>query len=378
MAGSWDVIVLGVGSMGSAACQHLASRGLSVLGIEAFRPGHDLGSGHGRTRMIRQAYAESPAYIPLVLRAYELWRELEAATGRDLLTITGAVFAGPPGSWAVEGAATSAAEHGLPFERLDAAEVNRRFPAFALSDEMTCGLEPRAGFLHPDGCIAAAVEVAERHGAELRWNERVLGWRADGDGVVVETAAGTYRAGSLVVTAGPWTPEVLAGLDLPLEVWRVFNVWMQPSRPADAGPDRLPCFLLDLAGSGEFYGFPDLPGEGVKVGRHDQGLPTTAAAVDRVIRPEEAEAVRAAVARVLPGAAGPVTRTKACMYTMTPDGHFIVDRHPEHPRVVYACGFSGHGFKFSNAIGEALAGLVIDGRAPVSVDFLSAARFSTI
>ena len=374
MARAYDTIVLGLGAMGSAALQHLTDRGQRALSVEAFGPGHANGSTHGRTRMIRQAYSEGADYIPLVRRAYQLWRELEARCGRDLLTVTGGVLAGRPGSWVVEGAAASAERHGLPFERLDAAEVNARWPAFALTGDLAAGFEPRAGFLDPEACVAAGVALAVAGGAEVRWHERVRAWRADGAGVRVETDHGVHAAGSLVVTAGAWSGRLLAGLGLPLVVWRVYNVFLQPDVEDLAVPERLPVFLMDLP-EGEFYGVPALTGEGAKIGRHDAGVPTDPDAVDRDVTAAEVEAVRRPVTGRVPGVAGRVLRATTCLYTLTPDRHFIVDRHPGHAQVVYACGFSGHGFKFAAAIGEALAELVVDGRASLPVGFLSAGRF---
>jgi sarcosine oxidase len=325
--------------------------------------------------MIRQAYGEGADYVPLVLRAYELWRDLERRSGRRLLTVTGGLFAGTPGSWLVDGAQRSAERHGLPFERLSAREVNGRFPAFDLDDSLAAVHEPNAGFLDPEACIAAALEVAEAAGATARWREPVRAWRAGTGGVRVETEQGTYAAQRLVLTAGAWSPELLADLALPLVVWRVYNLFLEPLDASPTSPAELPCFFLDVE-EGEYYGFPALPGDGVKVGRHDTGIVTTAAAAPRAVDDAEIEAVRRPVVRYLPAAGGQVLRTSTCLYTMTPDRDFVVDRHPVHPEVVYACGFSGHGFKFASALGEALAELVTGRQVTSPIGFLSARRLS--
>ena len=250
---AYDAIVVGLGAMGSATLAELAARGLRVVGLEAFGPGHANGSSHGRSRIIRYAYAEGATYVPLVMRAGELWRELEAASGRRLLTVTGGLFAGPPGSWVVEGAAASAARWGLAHERLGAAQVNARWPAFALPDGMDAVVEAGAGFLDPAACLAALVERATAAGAEARWGEPVTGWEAGAGAVTVDTAVGSYEAAALVVTAGPWAGRLLAALGLPLQVLRVVTADL--AGPGGSGP----VFLLEVA-EGELYGVPEAPG----------------------------------------------------------------------------------------------------------------------
>jgi sarcosine oxidase len=365
---AFDAIVVGLGAMGSATMAELSARGLRVLGLEAFGPGHANGSSHGRSRIIRYAYAEGATYVPLVLRAGELWRALEAASGRRLLTVTGGVFAGPPGSWVLEGTAASAASWGLAHERLSAAQVNARWPAFALPAGLDAVVEAGAGFLDPAACLAALVERAEAAGAEARWREPVTGWAAGPGAVTVGTAAGDYEAAALVVTAGPWAGRLLAGLGLPLEVLRVVTADL--AGPGQGGP----VFLLELP-EGELYGVPEAPGR-VKVGRHDAGSPTDPDTVDRVVAPAEAEALASLAARYLPGLAGPVSAATTCMYTMTPDRDFVLGTHPAHANVAFAAGFSGHGFKFATAIGEALAELVTEGRTSQPTGFLAPARFA--
>lgn len=371
---SWDVIVIGLGGMGSATVAHLARRGHRVLGLEAFERLHARGSSHGDGRIIREAYFEAPEYVPLVQRAYALWRELQDDSGRDLLRMTGGINFGLADSEFVAGSLASAQLHGLPYELLDAREVHERFPGLSLPDELVGVYEPNAGILKPEVCVDAHLDVATCHGAELRFNEPVRSWSVDGDGVRVQTSAGTYRADRLAIAAGPWAGQVLADLRLPLEVWRVVNVHFEPSQPEFYAADRFPVYLFQVP-EGDYYGFPFIPGQGVKIGRHDIAEVTTANTIRREIDPEEIELLRSVLERYLPGAWGNVIKTLTCMYTVTPDRHFILDTIPEHPNVAYGCGFSGHGFKFASAIGEVLADLATEGTTRHNIGFLSASRF---
>jgi len=371
-SGGYGAIVLGLGGMGSAAAYHLARRGQRVLGLDAFERGHARGASHGRSRIIRQAYHEAPEYVPLVRRAYELWRELEAESGQPgLLNVVGGLLVGAPDGEIVAGAVRSAQLHGLPYEVLAPAETARRFPGFRLPDDLVAVLEPAAGFLRPEECVGAHLDLARRHGADLRHEEPALRWAADGAGVRVETARGAYTADRLVVAAGPWAGEVLADLRLPLQVERIVNAHFEPERPAWFGPDRCPIFIFDVQGG--IYGVPALPGEGVKVGIH-HGVPCTPATIRREVAPAEVDALRQALDRFLPGAAGRLLWAFTCMYTNTPDRHFIIDRHPRHPQVAIACGFSGHGYKFASVVGEILADLTLDGTTRHPIGFLSRQR----
>jgi sarcosine oxidase len=375
MIDSYDAIVIGLGAMGSAAAYHLARRGGRVLGLDAHPRGHARGSSHGRSRIIREAYFEAPAYVPLVQRAYALWRELEAESGRPLLTITGGLNIGRPESDFVGGALASARRHGLPYEELTAPEVTARFLGFRPTEDLVAVYEPNAGILDPEACVGAHLDLAARHGTELRHGEPARRWDADGAGVRVETERGVYHAGRLVIAAGPWAGELLAGLGLPLEVWRIVNAHFEPARPELFGPDRCPIYLWQVP-EGDYYGFPNLPGQGVKIGRHDVGEVCTPHTIRRSVDEAEVAMLRAMLDRYLPGAAGAVKWTLTCMYTNTPDRHFVLDRHPAHPQVAYGCGFSGHGFKFASAIGEVLADLALDGATRQPIGFLAASRFA--
>lgn len=369
----YDVIVIGLGAMGSSATYHLATRGARVLGLDAHPRGHTLGSSHGKSRIIREAYFEAPDYVPLVQRAYALWRALENESGRSLLSITGGLNLGQPESAMVSGALASARMHGLPYELLTPAEVHARFPGFRLPDDFAGVFEPNAGILDPEACVSAHLDLAARHGATVRHEEPVLSWSATSTGVRVETARATYGAGGLVITAGPWASEHLTELALPLEIQRVVNVHFAPRQPDLFAAPGSPVFLIE-APEGDYYGFPNLPGQGVKIGRHDAGERCTARTVRRTVDPEEIDALRDVLDRYLPGAAGEVIATLTCMYTNTPDRHFVLDTYPGQPRVAYGAGFSGHGFKFSSVIGEVLADLATNGATALPIAFLSAAR----
>jgi len=367
------VIVIGLGIMGSATAWALARRGVRVVGLEQYAPFHALGSSHGKTRIIREAYFESPEYVPLVQRAYELWDELGERTGRRLLRVTGGVSIGRLDSPFIVGARESAQRHGLAHELLDAQEARKRFPVLALPDDFVALVEGRAGILFAEECWRAFCEDAVRHGAELRFGVRVHGFVLDGEGMTVETDSGRLRADRVVVTAGPWSTTLLADLGLPLEVRRVLVVHVQPDDPTRFRPEVLPIFIMDVP-EGEYYGFPFLPDQGVKFGRHDDGEVCTPESVRRTVTDDEVRWMTGVLERYLPGAAREILMTVTCLYTMTPDSHFVIDRHPEWPQVVFAAGFSGHGFKFASVMGEALADLALEGASRLPIGFLSFRR----
>jgi sarcosine oxidase len=374
---SYDVIVLGLGAMGSATAACLAGRDLRVLGLDIYPPAHAFGSSHGGSRIIREAYYEAPEYVPLVQRSYALWRDLEAATGRSLLTITGGICFGPPGDNLVVGAQRSADLHHLPYERLAADEIGRRIPGFRIPRGMIGIFEPRAGILDPEAGVEAHLALATRRGADLHHEEPAVSWRADGAGVRVETQRATYRAERLVITAGAWAGQVLEDLCLPLTVHRIVNVYFQPEKLETFSVARFPIYLFHTP-EGAYYGFPDVPGQGLKIGRHDGGEVTTPQTIRREVSPDEVQKLRDVLDSYMPGAGGPVLRTATCMYTMTPDEHFILDHHPRHPNVVFGAGFSGHGYKFAPVIGEILADLAAGGAGAYDIGFLSLRRFPTL
>jgi sarcosine oxidase len=372
---TYDSIVIGLGGMGSAAAAHLARRGARVLGIDQFERCHDRGSSHGQSRIIRESYYEAPEYVPLLFRAYELWRELEQESGQALLTITGGLNMGTPTCEFVAGALASARQHGLAHEYLTATEINARFPAYRVPENIVAVYEPNAGILQPEACVVAHLDLAARHGAELTHGVPVRRWHKYGAAYRVETDRAVYTAESVVVTAGPWASSLLSDLGLPLEVWRVVNAHFQMDRAGDFDVGRCPVYLWQVP-EGDYYGFPALPGQGVKFGRHDLADVTTADTIRRSIDDSEVEALRSVLNAYMPGAGGALIKSLTCMYTITPDRHFVIDRHPEHDRVAIGCGFSGHGYKFASVVGELLADLALDGRTRHSIDFLSARRFA--
>jgi len=376
---SYDVIVIGLGAMGSATAYELARRGLRVLGLEALSPAHQLGSSGGRSRIIRLAYFEHPDYVPLLQSAWAGWHELERATGEELLLETGGLYAGRVGSAVLDGAIESARRHGLPHQVLDAAAVHAHFPALRLDPDMAAVHEPLAGLLVPETCIETQLRLALDHGAELHFDERVTGWQGGGDQLVVTTVNETYAASRLVVAAGAWLPGMVAELDVQLTIERNVLFWFHPLHsPELLGPDRLPVYLVEVDADHTYYGFPALADQGPKVARHHggRGRPSVNPdKLDRRIHPADEQAVRDFCARHLPSVNGPVVDARVCMYTNTPDDHFIIDTLPRDPRVVIASACSGHGFKFSNVVGRICADLAADGGTDFEIGFLSLDRF---
>jgi sarcosine oxidase len=353
-----DVAIVGLGAMGSAAAFELARRGSDVIGFDRFTPPHTLGSSHGDTRIIREAYFEHSVYVPMVQRAFELWRQLEGRSGAALLRQTGGLMIGAPGCTLVEGALRSARAHSLEHAVLSADDIRERYPVLHPQPEMVGVWEPRAGVLSPEASVAAQLEQARQFGATLRFDEPVQQWRADGDHVSVTTALGRYRARQLIISAGAWLHGLLPGMRLPFHVERQVLHWFEPSREADAfTPQRCPIHLWQFDGDRYFYGFPDM-GTGVKLAFHHAGEITTVDGVHRNVAMAEVDAVRAAVRRFVPAADGRLRASVVCLYTNTPDEHFWIDWHPEHSNVLVASPCSGHGFKFAPVVGEILADLV--------------------
>lgn len=358
MSERWDVIVTGLGAMGGAAARELARRGLRVLGLDRYAPPHAHGSTHGRTRIIREAYFEHPAYVPLVQRADGLWTELEREVGERLFVRTGGLMIGPERGTLVSGARASADEHGLPYELLTSADVRRRFPALVPDVDSVALLEPRAGVLFPEACVRAMLTCAARDGAELRTGEPILGWRVERGTVRVATAMGEYAADRLVLTLGPWLPEFLNGAQIQLSVERQMQHWFAPRDHAEwFSPDALPIALWETS-ERMFYTIPDF-GDGVKIAVHHGGEVTDPQRVRRTMNEQEDDHARALVERFLPDAAGALRDRAVCLYTNTADGHFVIDHHPAYREVVIASPCSGHGFKFATVIGEMVAKLTV-------------------
>lgn len=372
---TYDVIVLGLGGMGSAAAAELARRGARVLGLEQFDFAHSRGSSHGRTRIIRTAYYEHPAYVPLVRRAFALWAELEQRIGKQLLTPCPCLCVGEPGGELVAGVKRAAVEHALPVETLSAKEVESRFPQFRIPEHFTGTLEQSAGILAVEACVQAHIDNAIAHGADLRAKEPATGWKAVGDGVEVTTTEGMYSAAKLVVTAGAWATSLLTDIGVSLSVMRQVQWWF-PTANAKWDHTRFPVFLLDTP-DGAFYGLPYIGWGDVKVAQHYAAPELrTPDGVAWDVRPEEVEPVRRFLRAHLPSLYGGPSAAEVCMYTLTPDRHFVIDRHPLYPQVAVACGFSGHGFKFAPTVGEILADLTLTGRTDHPIDLFRAGRFA--
>lgn len=377
---TYDVIVLGLGGMGSATACHLARRGSRVLGLEQFTPAHDRGSSHGQTRVIRQCYFEHPSYVPLLLRAYELWHALERESGAELLVLGGGLMMGSPESEVVRGSLRSAVEHGLPHELLTRAEICRRFPVFDPPPDTVGLLEPHAGLVRPELAVRAHLQQATASGADLRFEEVVESWSSEGPGVTVRTRKGTYSAGHLVVTPGPWAPELLKDMGVPVAVERQVLLWFQPKGGVGGFmPDRFPIYIWHEDDHRQPYGFPavDGPEGGVKIAffRKPAREVCTPETVDRRVRDDDIESLRESIRRFLPALDGGFLRGTTCLYTVTPDLNFVVGPHPGREHVTVGCGFSGHGYKFCSVMGEVLADLAIHGRTPLDLSLFDPQRF---
>jgi sarcosine oxidase len=356
---SYDVIVVGLGAMGSAAVYHLARRERRVLGIEQFSPGHDRGSSHGRTRIIRLGYFEHPSYVPLLRRSYELWRELESAAGRRLLTTTGILEIGRPDGALVASTLEASRLHAITHDLLSAADVMRKYPAFRLSGDFVGVRQPDGGVLAAEPAIHAHLRLAGEGGAEIRIGAKVRAIEPQGDRVRVVLEDGAVEAAFVILAAGPWLAKLLPELSLPLRVTRQVITWFAPSEPAVFAPDRFPVFILENP-HGLHFGFP-ADETGVKLGKHHHRQEEVDPdGYGRHVSDEDIALIRP-VFEYLPRADGPVVTATTCLYTMTPDGHFIIDRHPAAPNIMIASPCSGHGFKFAPLVGEILADLAIDG-----------------
>lgn len=373
---AFDVAVIGLGAMGSAALCHLARRGKRVIGIEQFALGHERGSSHGESRVIRLAYFEHPSYVPLLRRAYENWRELERLTGETVLTVTGVLEAGRPRSALVAGSLAASRLHGLAHEELSAAEINARFPAFMLPADYTGVWQGDGGYLRPERANALHRAVAEQAGATIRAETTVRGIEPAASSVRIVLDGEVIEAGRVVVCAGPWIGELMPVLNPHLYLTRQVLCWYAPARPEQFAPGALPVFLVD-GDEDMVYGFPDFAGTGFKCASHQPGGVLRAADVARQdAGPADEARTRAFLERYMPGGAGPLRAMKTCIYTNSPDEDFIVDLMPGAPRVVLASPCSGHGFKFASLMGEVLADLATEGRTGWDIGRFRLARFA--
>jgi sarcosine oxidase len=373
----FDVVVCGLGAMGSAALHHVARRGKRVLGVERYAPGHDRGSSHGATRIIRLGYFEHPSYVPLLRHAYKLWRELEAATGRALLHVTGIAEIGPPNSALIKGTLACAQVHGLRHAELAAPELMRRFPAFRVPPDYAAVLQPDGGILEAEACIAAQLALATEGGAEIHSGESIRAVEPRADHVRIVTDRGSIDAGAAIIAAGPWVRSLLPGLAAPLRVTREVMGWFEPTDARLFSPAHVPVFIIGSR-HGLHYGIPPRGNihAGIKVAKHHhRGETVDPDGYDRTVSAEDGALIRAALADHLPAANGRLIAAKTCLYTMTPDGHFLIDRLPGAPNIIVASPCSGHGFKFAPVIGEILADLAIKGATAHDIARFSLGRF---
>jgi sarcosine oxidase len=383
----YDAAVIGLGAMGSAAALQLARRGARVLGLDRFDPPHGLGSSHGDTRVTRLAIGEGDHLTPLVMRSHELWREIERESGVSLLQEIGALIISSDQNAAkthVEGffhkTAAAAEKFGIAHELLDAAQIRARFPQFNIKDDEFGYFEPTAGYVRPEECVRTQLMLARKHGADLRTNETVLGFEASGNRVAITTDKGRHEADKLIVAAGPWLPDLLGGrLAALFQIYRQVQFWFEAD-PAEAFVSpRFPVFIWELQNSKQgLYGFPaiDGPQGGIKLASEQFEQPTTPQAARREVSESEIDAMRALVAPNLPGAGPRCLRATTCLYTVAPDFGFVIDRHPDSECILIASPCSGHGFKHSPAIGEALAEWALEGHSRLDLKPFGLARFA--
>lgn len=368
MTQEFDVAVVGLGAMGAHAIAELARRGLRVIGLERFGPFHARGSSHGDSRIIRLAYFEDPAYVPLLRRAYEAWREIEARSGEDLLTITGALEIGLPDSEIVSGVMRSVREHGLRVDTMTAEEAMLRFPAFHLSRDEVAVLEPDGGFLRPERAIAAALKLAGADGAVLHFNERVLGFDADGAGLMVSTDAGRYRTQRVVVAAGSYVAGLIPELSGIADPIKQVVGWFAPIDRQATALGTMPVFLSDEGEGGSYFGFPALGAQGVKIGKHGHFRKSIDPEADNPpVNEADRKVMTEFIRHRIPGAAGRLNEAITCRYTLLPSDDFLIDSLPSDPRIIVASPCSGHGFKFASVIGEILADLVQHGETALPI-----------
>ena len=376
MTRTYDIAVVGLGAVGSAALFHASARSVRTVGFDLLNPPHKMGSSHGGSRIIRRAYFEGAMYVPLLTRSYKLWRELEEKADRPLMHLNGCLTIGRSEARLLEGAYESAAAFGVSCELLDVAEVHRRFPAFQLRDDERALWEPEAGWLDPEECIRAHLDLAGNAGADIRRNDPVLSWGASGTGLHIETEGGTYNVDRIIMCAGGWIKSLLSDMDVPLHIERQVNAWFRPDVADDRfTPERCPVCVWEYAPDDVLYGFPDIGG-GVKTGLHHSGDKVDHPdELDRHVHESDVERLRRHTNRLMPHACGNVTATTTCFYTNTPDEHYLIDRHPGLDRVVFASACSGHGFKASSAVGEALVRMALGEKDAVDLSAFRMKRF---
>lgn len=380
---SFDVIVIGTGSMGASACYYLAKKGYKVLGLEQFDIPHDQGSHAGQSRIIRKAYFEHQDYVPLLQRAYENWKNLEEETGKQVYYQTGLVYFGQPDNEMLSGVKRSADLYNIQIDTFEKISVKKRFPQFKMPDNFETLFEPEAGFVTPEKAIRLYAEKAINQGAEIHTKEKVLEWKKEGDGIIVITDKNTYRSSKLIITAGAWSGKMIPAISERIKVTRQFVAWIKPKKWNDFTLNNFPCWLLaDDVLPGCYYGFPILPATmvdgpvGLKLAYHYPGIKCDPDHVNRQTDVEEMENLKYILNKYLPGTFESVITSKTCLYSNTPDENFIIDKLPGfEDHVTIACGFSGHGFKFASVVGEILADLSTEGITKMPVNFLNVKRF---
>lgn len=372
-----------MGSMGSAACYFLSKRGYKVLGLEQFDVSHEFGSHAGQSRIIRKAYFEHPDYVPLLERAYKNWKALEWETGKQVYFKTGLLYAGNPNNQIIKGVEESAALYKIDLDQLNSVAATDQFPQFKFPDGFEILFEPEAGFITPEKAIRLYANEAKKNGAIIHSNEKVIEWKKNGDGVIINTDKDSYQCNNLIITAGAWAGKMIPGFNDKIKVTRQFVAWIKTKNDEQFGLNNFPCWMIgDDIKHGCFYGFPLLDtkrfGEpaGLKLAHHYPDQVTDPDNVNRQTTEEDLKNVKYCLDRYLPGVFDSVLSTKICLYANSPDENFIIDNLPGfEDNVTVACGFSGHGFKFASVVGEILADLATEGRTSLPIEFLNAKRF---
>ena len=383
-ANKFDVIVIGVGSMGSSACYHLSKRGYKVLGLEQFDITHENGSHTGQSRIIRKAYFEHPDYVPLLSRAYQGWKDLEEETGEQIYFKTGLLYSGGTDDEIIKGVKLAASLYNIYIENPNRAFAQVKYPQFNLPENFDMVFEPDAGFVTPERTIRLYTELAKKHGATIQTNEKLIEWKKENGGVTVKTNKGIYQCNKIIVTAGAWAGKLIPGLANKIKVTRQFLAWIKPKHPEKFSMDNFPCWLIDDENiPGCYYGFPMLstekfgPPEGLKLAHHHPATITDPDNVNRIVTNDDIENLKYAMNKYFPGEFDGVLSGKICLYANSPDENFIIDKLPGYEENVFiACGFSGHGFKFVPVVGEILSDLAINGKTNLPIGFLNANRFS--
>jgi len=380
---SFDVIVIGVGSMGSATSYYLAKRGYKVLGLEQFDISHEFGSHAGQSRIIRKAYFEHPGYVPLLERAYENWEALEWETGKQVYYKTGLLYAGNPNNEMIKGVERSAGLYNIDLDQMNIAAAADQFPQFKFPDDFEILLEPEAGFITPEKAIRLYASQAKKNGAAIHSNEKVIDWKKDKNIILLKTDKQTYQCDKLIITAGAWAGKMIPGLADKIKVTRQFVAWIKTKNDDQFELNKFPCWMIsDDEKHGCYYGFPLLDTEkfgepaGLKLAHHFPNEVTDPDKVDRRSTEKDIQNLKYCLNKYLPGVFDSILHTKICLYANSPDENFIIDKLPGYEEnVSIACGFSGHGFKFASVVGEILADLAIEGRSDLPIEFLNAKRF---